>query len=131
MAADSVLARYAAAVAAAARARSLSAPAISALEAATAELEAFTGTAAEWQTKMNAWQGTLSGLVSSSGSPSVLESMITRRLPPIPGLEALPLSLSQLPPAEGFQRSASLGPVEVGVTLPAAIARFAFDPSAT
>ena len=131
MAADSVLARYAAAVATAARAGGLSASAISALETATAELETFTGTAADWQTKMAAWQATLSGLVGSAGPPSVLESMITRRLPPIPGLDALPRPLNQLPPAEGFQRSASLGPVEVGVTLPAAIARYAFDPSAT
>jgi hypothetical protein len=96
MAADSVLARYAATVAAAARTRGLSAPAISALEAATAELETFTGTAADWQTKMNAWQGTLSSLVGSSAPPSILESMITRRLPPIPGLEALP---TRQPPA--------------------------------
>lgn len=131
MAADSVLARYAAAVVAAARARGLSAPAISALEGATAELETLTGTAADWQTKMTAWQGALNGLVGSSAPPSILESMITRRLPPIPGLEALPIPLNQLPSAEGFQRSASLGPVEVGVTLPAAIARYAFDPSAT
>ena len=134
---ESVVQRVTAAVVAGVRAQGSVPPtgeqAIVQLQMAAHQVDAVAADAATWTTRLDDWLAKLDTLGTALGQnrQQLFLSAIARRLPPIPGFSALPLPADPTTLVGGLQKSVSLGPVEVGVTLPAAIARYAFDPYVT
>jgi hypothetical protein len=89
--------------------------------------------ATAWDARLDDWVAALQVLGAALGQSQqqLFVSAIARRLPPIPGFAALPLPADPTTVVSGLQKSVSLGPVEVGVSLPSAIERFEFDPNVT
>ena len=103
------------------------------LQIAAHQVDAVAADAATWTTRLDDWLAKLDTLGTALGQnrQQLFLSAIARRLPPIPGFSALPLPADPTTLVGGLQKSVSVGPVEVGVSLPSAIERFDLDPNVT